>query len=39
MKEGRKKKGERGWSLDSLDALFDGVSLRESSRATIREFE
>lgn len=38
VKEGRKK-GETRWSLDSPDALFGAVSLGESSRATIREFE
>lgn len=36
---GKEKGGETRWSLDSPDALFGAVSLGESSRATIREFE
>lgn len=39
VKEGRTEKGETRRSLDSPDTLFGAVSLRKSSRATIRDFE
>lgn len=37
--KGKEKKRETRRSLDSPDAPFGAVSLRKSSRATIREFE